>query len=512
MTAVPVGPAGARVPGAMRWTFLAGGAILAAFLGSLILRQTGSYSTPLDGWGVDAFEITMGGLCLLRYFEPSWKSSPAAARRFPLILGAACLAWALGDVAVTIESLGGATVAVPSVADGFYVGFYPLCFIGFVMVMRRGNTGSLVVPSLDGVIAGLAAASISAAFLFHAVLKATGGGSLSAATNMVYPVGDLLLLALAIGGLTILPKEYRRFLAIASVALATNAIGDSFNLLQPDSRLGYICDAIAWPIALLMLAVATWSQPASARIKATNLYSGETERTAGLAIPALGALAGVFMVVYARVERVDTAALAFAAAALVVAGARMVLAVREAHALNSARFRSLIDNAWDLIVVTEADFEVGYITPSSERVLGYRPAELAGNALTDIVHPDDVGPLTEQLRQLVGKATETADLRESRAPPGGAWRTIAWTATNLLDDPSVRGYVLNGGDVTEARQAAEDLAAARDGALARLEGQVGVPLDDEPRDPHADERRDRADRAAARHPPGCRAARARLRA
>ena len=47
----------------------------------------------------------------------------------------------------------------------------------------------------------------------------------------------------------------------------------------------------------------------------------------------------------------------------------------------------------------------------------------------------------------------------------GAWRTIAWTATNLLDDPSVRGYVLNGGDVTEARQATEDLAAARDGAL-----------------------------------------------
>jgi two-component system, sensor histidine kinase and response regulator len=45
------------------------------------------------------------------------------------------------------------------------------------------------------------------------------------------------------------------------------------------------------------------------------------------------------------------------------------------------------------------------------------------------------------------------------------WRTIAWTATNLLDDPSVCGYVLNGADVTEARQAAEDLAAARDGAL-----------------------------------------------
>ena len=59
------------------------------------------------------------------------------------------------------------------------------------------------------------------------------------------------------------------------------------------------------------------------------------------------------------------------------------------------------------------------------------------------------------------------------------------------------GYVLNGGDVTEARQAAEDLAAARDGALMASKAKSRVPVHDEPRDPHADERRDRADRAAA---------------
>ena len=71
------------------------------------------------------------------------------------MLGAACISWALGDVALTIESLGGATASVPSVADGFYVGFFPLCFVSFVMVIRRGNTGSLVATSLDGLIAGL---------------------------------------------------------------------------------------------------------------------------------------------------------------------------------------------------------------------------------------------------------------------------------------------------------------------------------------------------------------------
>jgi len=33
---------------------------------------------------------------------------------------------------------------------------------------------------------------------------------------MIFPVGDLLLLALAVGGITILPKECRRFLVIAT--------------------------------------------------------------------------------------------------------------------------------------------------------------------------------------------------------------------------------------------------------------------------------------------------------
>ena len=47
----------------------------------------------------------------------------------------------------------------------------------------------------------------------------------------------------------------------------------------------------------------------------------------------------------------------------------------------------------------------------------------------------------------------------------GEYRRVGWNAADLLADPSVNGYVLNGGDVTEARQAAEDLVAARDAAL-----------------------------------------------
>jgi PAS domain S-box-containing protein len=465
MTALPVDFGNKGAGERVQWTFRVASAMVGAFLVSLILRSTGSYYTLLDGWGVDLFELSMGALCIARYLDKPWRSSSSAAKAFPLLLGAACISWALGDVATTIESLGGATPSTPSVANGFWFGFFPLCYISFTLVIRRGNSGSLVATALDGLIVGLGVASVSAAYVFDAVLRVAGGSALSAAINMAYPVGDLLLLALAVGGLAILPKGYRRFLVIAGIAVTANAFGDAFNLLQPASKTGYVANAVAWPVSLLMLAIATWAQPATAWTRPVTAQKVRTEKTAGFMLPALGALAGMAVLVSATVGHVDKAALAFAAATLLVAGIRLTLTVREARALNSARFRSLIDNAWDMIVVAEADLGVAYTTPSSERVLGYASEDLQGRTITELVHPDDTGALADHLHRLAAGSTETAAFESRMRHRNGGWRTIAWTATNLLEDPSVRGYVLNGGDVTEARQAAEDLAAARDEAL-----------------------------------------------
>jgi len=449
----------------VRWLLGAGCALVTAFLVSLIVRPTGAYYTPVDGWGVDAFELAIAALCCSRFFDGPWRSNRSAARAFPLVLAAAAATWALGDVATTIESLGGATPAVPSVADGFYITFFPLCFVSLMLLIRRGNNSSLMAISLDGLIAGLGVASISAAFVFHLVVKATGSTSLAAATNLTYPVGDLLLLALVVGALTILPRDYRRFLVIAGVAMAANATGDLFNLLDGSSGVGYVANAVAWPVSLLLLATGTWVLPARDSAPAVNAEKVSAERTPGLVLPSLGALASMFILVYASVDHVGRAALALATATLLVAGIRLTLTVRQAQALNSARFRSLIDNAWDLIVVSEADLTIAYITPSSRRMLGYPPEELQGRALTEFVHPDEGPAMAGYLLQLTEATTENAAFETRMRHRNGSWRTMAWTATNLLADPAVHGYVLNGSDVTEARHAAQDLAAARDSAL-----------------------------------------------
>ena len=133
--------------------------------------------------------------------------------------------------------------------------------------------------------------------------------------------------------------------------------------------------------------------------------------------------------------------------------------------MKTARFRSLIDKTWDLIVVVEADLRIAYITPSSERGARVPSGRAGGHAFTDLVHPDDSHSVVSHLVGLNGTGSEAAVFEVRVRHANGQYRTIDWNGADLLDDPSVNGYVLNGGDVTEARQAAEDLVTARDAAL-----------------------------------------------
>ena len=213
----------------------------------------------------------MGNLCLARYFEGTWRSSSSVARLFPLVMGVACISWAVGDFVLTAESLGGGTPPTPSLADVFYVGFFPLCFLGFAFLIRRGNRSSLAHH-----LAGRADRRSGRRRPVCRLRRRRGHQGHAAPArcrprrSLSYPLGDILLFTLCVGGLAVLPRGFRPFFAIACVALAANAIGDGFNLLQPASRMGYIANGAAWPISLTLLALAVWILPPKVELPATD--------------------------------------------------------------------------------------------------------------------------------------------------------------------------------------------------------------------------------------------------
>ncbi len=120
-------------------------------------------------------------------------------------------------------------------------------------------------------------------------------------------------------------------------------------------------------------------------------------------------------------------------------------------------FRSLVENATEVVTILEADGTVRYVSPAIERVLGYRPEELAGTSILDLVHPDDV----ERALGVLAGILETSGIHpplEFRVPhKDGSWRYLEHAVNNLLDDPSVGGIVVNSRDVTERRLLQERL-------------------------------------------------------
>ena len=63
---------------------------------------------------------------------------------------------------------------------------------------------------------------------------------------------------------------------------------------------------------------------------------------------------------------------------------------------REARFRALIEETSDLILVANQEGELVYSSPSSLPILGYSPAMLVGRRLRGYAHPEDV-PLIDEL-------------------------------------------------------------------------------------------------------------------
>jgi diguanylate cyclase (GGDEF)-like protein len=313
------------------WTaFVVLGAVVLAYLISLVVRGTNDNLTWLDGWTVCAIEGVASIICIIRGLDKN------PGRSAPLALGLGLLSWSLGDMFLTIESLGGKTPAVPSIADVFYLAFYPLAYIATVQLLRSA-LGRLSRPNwLDGVVAGFGAAAICAAFAFHSILHAAGGSVGTAATNLAYPIGDLLLLSLVIGGTVLLAGRSTLPWFLLAAGISLNVIGDTANLFSSStifaSKFGTDFNAVAWPASILLMAMSVWLKP-------RTLDPLRVQRVAGVALPSGAAVAALAILLIGYVHTITWVALWLATATLVIAGLRLGFSARDLRLLTEERHR-----------------------------------------------------------------------------------------------------------------------------------------------------------------------------
>ncbi len=132
---------------------------------------------------------------------------------------------------------------------------------------------------------------------------------------------------------------------------------------------------------------------------------------------------------------------------------------------SEERFRRLIETSASIVWVTSAEGEMVPPQPSWHAYTGMEPGDYAKHGWIDAVHPDDQAATLEAWRHAVEHHTLYAiDHRVRRAD--GAWRIMAARGVPILDDGVTREWVGTHTDVTEQREAEEELSTARDAAEA----------------------------------------------
>ena len=153
---------------------------------------------------------------------------------------------------------------------------------------------------------------------------------------------------------------------------------------------------------------------------------------------------------------------------------------------SEARFRALIENSRDIITVLDSDGTIRYASPSVKRIMGYALDEFVGRNVFGFLHQEDVSRVTQEWMRARHNLPSAPSVTEARVRHAdGSWHVHEAVGTNLLDNPAVKGFVMNSRDITERKRAEEQLQSSehrfRNLSQAAFEGimihEGGVILD-----------------------------------
>jgi two-component system, cell cycle response regulator len=312
-----------------RWAARAFAALLAA--------AAGVYAVGGIGGTVD--DVLYDGVVLGCALLALWRGLALPEERTPwLLIGAGLGSWFAGDIWWLIHADDG-VVPIPSLGDALYLGMYVPLSAAIVLLIRHrvGDLSRLL--ALDGLIAALAVAALSSAFVLEPVLDSAAGSRVALAVTVAYPVCDVVLVGLLVEGAALGGWVLSRGWALLAAGLTAFAVTDGIYYVQVAGGTyaeGGVLD-LGWLVALLLVGVAAW-QPAS---RASEARHHDWRQ---LLAPGLFAAGAVAIAAYAYAAHLNPFAMALACAALIAVIARMVATFREnLRILAEARSEALTD-------------------------------------------------------------------------------------------------------------------------------------------------------------------------
>ena len=445
---------------------------IGAALGYLVwLRATGAGAGARGVVAASLF-IALDGILVVLFWRASIRPAiaPRMARALRFLAGAAAVAL-VGRAIALAPLLAGTHPPTASLADLFLVASYPLTLAAFLAIPMSARTTDRWKLLFD---AGMVISGVGSALWYFVLRETAVSGAappVGVALALVYPLADLLILVTIVTVLLRRPPDGdRRALEWLAISAALGVADDLFRslLLARGGVLGVVwADALHFAACIALVASAERFVHASGLGSTPGRPAPVTRFASFLPFLAAGWTYALLLVAATREWVAPTSGLAIGAIIVsLFLGARQLAATRQQGAIvaertmhaSEARFRSLVQHSSDLIFVLDAQGVIRFASSSASRVIGYGPESLVGVALSALSDPEDaarVSAFIEMTAQLPG-VSPLSEWR-LRKPDGHAVEVEA-IASNLLDDASVGGIVLNARDVGERRALLDQLA------------------------------------------------------
>jgi PAS domain S-box-containing protein len=125
--------------------------------------------------------------------------------------------------------------------------------------------------------------------------------------------------------------------------------------------------------------------------------------------------------------------------------------------ISEQKFKSLVQNGSDLIVIMDEAGHFTYVSPTARAISGYGPEDLLHKNVFDFIHPDDHELVKGELNSVIGSFNTGKATPHRFLSATGEWMWLESKGVNLIHDSNIRGIIINARNITDRIQLQERL-------------------------------------------------------